>query len=113
MSPEVTSAVVAGVVALLVALPSAWYASVRFKREFALEFRAETLLRRLLSDPRWRLRTFKTIRHHVAGFEDDDLRRTLIRAGAVRFQDDSGAEIWGLLERTSDLLDKEIGTKQN
>jgi len=113
VSPEITSALVAGVVALVVALLSAWFASLRFKREFALEFRTETLLRRLLSDPRWRLRTFKTIKHHVAGFEDDDLRRTLIRAGAVRFSDDSGVEIWGLLERTADLLDHEYGTKQN
>lgn len=113
MSGELMSAAIAAIVSLFVAVSSAWAAINRFKREYLLEFQAERLLRRLLSHPQWRLRTFKTIKYHVAGFDDDELRRTLIRCGAVRFQDNQGVEIWGLVERNSDLLEKEHGTSDN
>ncbi|WP_150796676.1 hypothetical protein [Pseudomonas fluorescens] len=83
------------------------------RRQFLLEYRTETALKRLLNGSKWRLRTFKTIQYHVAGFEENELRKILIRTGAVRFQDSSGEEIWGLLERNKDLPDAEYDTGQN
>lgn len=69
---------------------------------------AEALVRKLLQHRQWRFRTFKTLKYHVAGFEDDELRQVLIRA--VRFSDSQGEEIWGLIERVDDLLISEAGT---
>ena len=85
----------------------------QFERELAeqksrfdnrLEFAAENVARQLMMDPQWRLRSFDLIKHHLGGFEDNDLRRILVRAGAIRFSSNSGAELWGLIERNRELL---------
>lgn len=83
------------------------------RRQYLLEYRTEAALKRLLKGSKWKLRTFKTIQYHIAGFEEDDLRKALIRTGAVRFRDANGVEIWGLLERNRDLLDGEYDTRGN
>lgn len=83
------------------------------RRQYLLEYQTEAVLKRLLNHERWRLRTFETIQHHVGGFSDDELRRYLIRAGALRFKDAEGVEVWGLLSRNESLLEREIGTSQN
>lgn len=83
------------------------------RREFHLEMRAESLVRRLLRHRRYRYRTFKTIKYHVGGFEDDELRKILVRAGAIRFYDRDNMEIWGLIERARWDVFTEAGTGQN
>jgi hypothetical protein len=83
------------------------------KREFALHFKAETAARKLLLHKRYRFRTFKTLSHHLGGFEDDELRKILVQSGAVRFRDAAGVEVWGLLDRVKDTLDNEMGTLEN
>jgi hypothetical protein len=32
---------------------------------------------------KWRLRSFDVIKFHLGGFEDDDLRKMLVKAGAI------------------------------
>ena len=76
----------------------------RLMHELRLEFRTEALLRKLLQHRKWELRSLDAIKHHVGGFDDDELRRSLVRAGAVRFYRD-GIEMWGLLERTHQGLE--------
>jgi hypothetical protein len=83
------------------------------RRQYLLEYQTEAVLKQLLNHERWRLRTFETIQHHVGGFSDDELRRHLIRAGALRFRDSEGIEVWGLLSRNEDLLVQEVGTSKN
>jgi hypothetical protein len=48
---------------------------------------------------RWPRRSFDAIRERLGGFEDDELRKLLIRSGAVR-RESNGKEWWGLRERT-------------
>lgn len=91
-----------------------WFlAQQRIRREYLLQFRAETVAKALLSHRQWRLRTFATIKHHLGGFNDDELRRILVQAGAVRFVDAQGIEVWGLIDRNLELLEREIGTAHN
>jgi hypothetical protein len=105
---SVTAALVAGVVSLVVALVAGaitvFAAERKLRRDYRLEFAAESAAHRLLNDPEWSLRTFKIISHHLAGFEDNELRKVLVRAGAIRFTSKSGVELWGLLERNQHLL---------
>lgn len=75
------------------------------RREYMLEHRSEDLVRRLMLHPDFKRRSFRKIRNHVGGFDndEDELRRILIRAGAVRlgFGDQ---EQWGLIERNEEAL---------
>jgi hypothetical protein len=54
----------------------------------------------LLRHPQYRQRTFDTLRGRVRGFQDDELRKMLVAAGAVSFvRAADGAELWGLIDR--------------
>lgn len=74
----------------------------RLRSEFATEESVETALRKLLSLSELRYRSFQMIRHHIGGFEPNELRRLLVRTGAVRFMAADGSELWALRERVED-----------
>jgi hypothetical protein len=73
-------------------------------RQYSLEFATERLARQLLQS--YNLRPFALIKAYFGGFEDDELRRILVRAGAIRFESKSG-EMWALMTRVpSEWLDR-------
>lgn len=104
--PAVIAAVVSLIVGVASALVTVWLQRDRLRTELKLEFATETAIRELLSDKRFpeRKRTFRAIGRRLNGLREDDLRRALIRAGAVSFKrrkDDE--ELWGLRELNRDL----------
>ncbi len=98
-------ATIAALVALLTSLLAQIATASRMKREFMLESRAEAVALALLRHPKWALRSFDKIKARLGGFDDDELRRILVRAGAVRFRAMDGEEYWGLLRRNRRYLD--------
>ncbi len=74
----------------------------RLRTELRTEFMAEEAVKKLLSVERWKKRSFDEIKKRVAGFEDNELRKLLVRSGAVRFEGGNGGELWGLRERNED-----------
>ena len=76
----------------------------RLKQELKTEFMAEKVANDLLSDQRWQKRSFEEIKKRLGGFADDDLRKILVRSGAVRFEKQGGGELWGLISRNIDDL---------
>jgi hypothetical protein len=75
----------------------------KLRRDNQLEDSAQRVARVLLKN-NWPLRSFKVIRHHLGGFGEDELRKILVRSGAIRFMSKSGFELWGLLERNESRL---------
>ena len=71
----------------------------RLRQELKTEFMAEMVAKELLSDERWKKRSFEEIKKRLGGFEDNELRKILVRAGAVRFEQKDGGELWGLMSR--------------
>jgi hypothetical protein len=95
-----TSVVVPAVVAFFTALFTFGIQERRLKREYMLDFMAEKAARELLESKEWKKRSFTTIKARLGGFTDDELRKVLVRAGAVRFKGkDGNEELWGLLKR--------------
>ncbi|MER6255737.1 hypothetical protein ABT224_30735 [Streptomyces sp. NPDC001584] len=80
--------------------------AVELKREdLRTEYMAETVIRRVLMHAKWRKRSFESIKDVIGdGFDDKELRRHLVRAGAVRLPSSKGEdkELWGLLARNED-----------
>jgi hypothetical protein len=74
----------------------------RFAAEYATELSVEAAIKRLLDIHSLPYRSFQVIRHHIGGFEPNELRRLLVRAGAVRFMAADGTELWALRERVAD-----------
>jgi hypothetical protein len=63
------------------------------------DYMAEETVRHFLKNEQWVDRSFQVIRKHVGGFEDEELRKILVRAGAIRVFLEDGSEWWSLLER--------------
>ena len=76
----------------------------RLKHELRTEFMAEQVVRELLSEEKWTKRSFEAIKKRLGGFEDNELRKILVRAGAVRFEKENGEELWGLISRNKEDL---------
>ena len=112
--PTILAASVSAVVALVVSGISSvvmvWLQKDRLRTELKLEFAAETAIRDLLSERSWKQRSFEAIKKRLQGFDDDELRKLLVRSGAVSFERaDDGKEFWGLRERNLAELRKEGG----
>jgi hypothetical protein len=68
-------------------------------------------IERLLRQDQWELRSFDAIKKHLPGFEDNELRKMLVAAGAVSFEEEeTRRELWGLLDRNAPKLAPPLGT---
>lgn len=74
----------------------------RLAEEFGVERSVESALRHFLGLYQLPYRSFQMIRHHIGGFENNELRKHLVRAGAVRFIAADGTELWALRENVVD-----------
>ena len=100
-----TSAVVACVTAFFTFL----IAERRLRAELRTELMTERAVLELLKVKGWEKRSIGAIEKRIGGFQQDELRRALVRAGAVRFEgekqeDGTRVELWGLVSRNKDDL---------
>ncbi|UKN02913.1 hypothetical protein K6119_05215 [Paracrocinitomix mangrovi] len=88
---------------------------VKFKQEIRklqlahkTDFMAETTAIHFLSHKSYTDRSFETLKQHLGGFDDDELRKILVRAGAIRVyrEDDENKEWWRLLSRNHEYINK-------
>jgi hypothetical protein len=110
---QIVTALIAGIVAVVVSLLGARWDNrrqtnqlksdlelqqLRIKEELRTEYMAEAAIHELLikAEPK---RSFARIQARVGGFEENELRRLLVRAGALRYQASDGTELWGLRDR--------------
>ena len=76
------------------------------KAQHRTDFMAETTARHFLEHKGFTDRSFETLRNHLGGFQDDELRKILVRAGAVRIIRDDGSEWWRLLSRMDEFIER-------
>ncbi len=79
------------------------------REENKTEFMAEFTAKHFLNHKLYTDRSFDTLKKHLGGFEDNELRKILVRAGAIRTIRDDGSEWWRLLSRMDEFIEK----KQN
>ena len=108
LAPYFTS-IIAGLVAYLAATRNAKIELEKVKLEFRTEFRAEETARHFLRHEGYTDRSFETLRTHLGGFEDDELRKILVRAGAIRTIRKDGTEWWRLLDRMDEYIENKKG----
>lgn len=80
------------------------------REEYKTEFMAENTVKHFLSHKQYTDRSFEVLRKHLGGFEDDELRKILVRAGAIRTLEGDG-EKWRLLERNTEYINKQRAKK--
>lgn len=72
------------------------------------DFMAESTAVHFLSHKSYTDRSFETLKQHLGGFDDDELRKILVRAGAIRVfrEGDEQDEWWRLLSRNEEYFNK-------
>jgi hypothetical protein len=91
-------------VALVTSLATYVIQERKLKAELRTEFMAEQAAKLLLENPQWEMRSFNEIKKRLSGFSDNELRKILVRAGAVCFEGEDGGELWGLISRNESSL---------
>lgn len=76
------------------------------REENKTEFMAESTVKHYLNHKSYTDRSFDVLKKHLGGFDDDELRKILVRAGAIRTYRDDGSEWWRLLSRMEEYLVK-------
>ena len=99
-----TTIITSAITAIITGLVTFALQERRLKSELRTEFMAEQAARELLKNKNWKKRSFEEIKKRLGGFEDDELRKILVRSGAVKFIATDGKELWGLLSRNKDEL---------
>ena len=84
------------------------YTHFRFRNEMEKhrsEMMSERAAKHFLSNEKFKARTFRTLKRHLGGWDndEDELRRILVRAGAIRTYrtetDGTKTELWQLMGR--------------
>jgi hypothetical protein len=96
----ITSAIVAILTTITTIIIQENYLNVLFRTEFM----AENVARKLLESPQWEKRSFEEIKKRLNGFEENELRKILVRAGAVCFRGENEQEFWGLISRNEEKV---------
>jgi hypothetical protein len=76
------------------------------QEQHKVEYMAEETARHFLGHKSFTDRSFETLRKHLGGFGDDELRKILVRAGAIRVYRDDGSEWWRLLSRMDEYIER-------
>ncbi|MFC1531301.1 hypothetical protein ACFL5T_03565 [Gemmatimonadota bacterium] len=74
------------------------------KEQHKTDFMAETTARHYLMSKKFTDRSFSMLEERLGGFESDELRKILVRAGAVRHVRKDGSEWWRLIEREAEAI---------
>jgi hypothetical protein len=76
------------------------------REQHRTEFMAEETARHFLSHKGFTDRSFETLQRNLGGFEEDELRKILVRAGAIRIYREDGSEWWRLLSRMDEYIER-------
>jgi len=77
----------------------------KLREQNRTEFMAESTAKHFLNHKSYTDRSFETLRKHLGGFEDNELRKILVRAGAIREIREDGSEWWRLLSRMNEFIE--------
>jgi lipopolysaccharide export system protein LptC len=76
------------------------------QEQHKVEYMAEETARHFLSHQGYTDRSFETLQRALGGFSDDELRKILVRAGAIRVYRQDGSEWWRLLSRMEEFIER-------
>lgn len=109
MSPEITIGLFTLAGAFVGGLISRWLQKNQTVAEMAIaleavktEHMAEKTALYYLNHKGYTDRSFELLSKRLGGFEEDELRKILVRAGAVRYKRTDGSEWWRLLSRSEE-----------
>lgn len=72
----------------------------KIREENKTDYMAVDTIKKFLNDEKFNDRKFSTLKKHLRGFEEDELRKLLIRSGAICIEGkENNEELWTLLDK--------------
>lgn len=84
----------------------------KIREQNKTEFQAEQTAMHFLSHTGYTDRSFETLQKHLGGFEENELRKILVRSGAIRTYREDGSEWWRLLSRMDEYISKKTNDRK-
>jgi hypothetical protein len=113
MTPQITTGLFGILGVLIGGLVTWWLQKDRASMDFRIaleaiktEYMAEKTAQYFLSNQRYTDRSFDLLSKRLGGFEENELRKILVRAGAIRYIRKDGSEFWRLLSREPEAIAK-------
>ncbi|WP_426701489.1 hypothetical protein ACPPVV_00285 [Rhodanobacter sp. Col0626] len=113
MAPEITAGLFGILGVLIGGLVTWWLQKDRASTDFRIaleaiktEHMAEITAKHFLSNQKYTDRSFELLSKRLGGFEENELRKILVRAGAIRYSRKDGTEFWRLLSREPEAIAK-------
>ena len=102
------SAFVGGLISFILQFVKFRHEIKKLQESHKTDFMAETTAIHFLSHKSFTDRSFETLKEHLGGFDDNELRKILVRAGAIRVfrEGDESQEWWRLLSRNREYIKK-------
>ncbi|MDF1781230.1 MAG: hypothetical protein P1U67_08050 [Alcanivoracaceae bacterium] len=100
----VLGAILGGAISFLLNAQQHRYQLSALREQNKVDFMAEETAKHFLSHKSYTDRSFDTLQKHLGGFSSDELRKILVRAGAIRTYRDDGSEWWRLLSRMDEYI---------
>lgn len=102
------SAFVGGLISFVLQFVKFRHEIKKLQESHKTDFMAETTAIHFLSHKSFTDRSFETLKEHLGGFDDDELRKILVRAGAIRVfrEGDEKNEWWRLLSRNKEYIER-------
>jgi hypothetical protein len=85
MDSAIEVATIAGSVSFVVGLITSGVSLWIYRNQTLTDANAVRVARKLMTQCKYEWRAFDFLKRRIGGFEDDELRKILVRAGAVRF----------------------------
>jgi hypothetical protein len=98
MNTTIVVAVIGAVGAIGAVVLTPVIARLTSRKEVGTEDAAVAVIREMLTVAEEQ-RSFARIKARLGGFTDQDLRKLLVRAGAIRYTGPHDLELWGLRDR--------------
>jgi glutamate mutase epsilon subunit len=105
------SALVGGLISFILQFIKFRHELKKMQEAHKTDFMAETTVIHFLSHKSYTDRSFETLKQYLGGFKDDELRKILVRAGAIRVYRPSkeNSEWWRLLSRNKEFIKNKRG----
>lgn len=97
-----------GAISLITTWQSGKHQLASTREQVKTEYMAEKTAHYLLSHAGYTNQSFETLKQHLGGFEDDELRKILVRAGGIRAIRKDGEEWWRLVDRMDEYIEKKM-----
>lgn len=109
LDPRLSAAILAAGISFVFSVINIYFTYRKFKVENALAENTNRIATKILSNSSNPYVSINLMSHFLGGYNDNEVRQILLRAGAIRLTDQNGLEVWALYARLPTKAKSRLG----